>query len=107
MSYIDKVLTISTGHLRQSTAIMLDSPNPPVEVYSYPDAPGFLVYVPQSKENEDITRANFSDQNSIGPEEDIPVELLFLWDMARRSGCRWIMFDADADIIDSLPEFHW
>ena len=96
---IHKMLVLSTMHVSQSTAELLDIGCPSIhnghcaDGIGYPKGDyGWFVYVPEEPEQD----------------SDIPADLLaVVVAFARAQACNWVMFDRDADKIDDLPVFDW
>jgi hypothetical protein len=85
---IEKMLVLSTGHLQHDTCTQwLDTA--PFAAFTKADY-GWFVFVPEDLE-----------------EEVVPEELLACFVLARAQGCEWLMFDRDADTLDTLPVFAW
>lgn len=85
-------LVLSTGHVSEETAKMLDSTPAaqwPVLGGPFGDYGWFM-------------RA--SDEDTSG---DIPVELMNVFNFARANGFNYVLFDCDASTVDQLPTFDW
>lgn len=88
--------TISTVHISLATKTILEergdkNPWGHCAVYEY----GFCVYIP----SEDMADDGF--------EEPVPEDLRAVWNWGRECGFGWVRLDADATIIDDLPEYDW
>ena len=91
MPEIRKFLTLSTAHVTNETRLILDeTPIKDWPVFGFNGVFGWVIYV--HEEQEDL---------------EIPQELWAVFDYARKNGCDYVMFDADADMIDDLPHFEW
>lgn len=85
MTNILKVLDLSTAHLSEEDSSLMNSgPLPVVMVGTY----GFLVTTTEECE---------TDLESLN---DCII-------YARSKGCSYILFDADADPVEDLPEYEW
>ncbi len=95
---IETMLVLSTAHLTQDTCgiylsnIALGLERGSIVVFDKRDV-GFFVYVPADPEATE------------GP--DVPLELRSACHVARREGCRWIMYDKDGPELDELPVYSW
>ncbi len=98
---INKMLTLSTAHISEATAELLQRCNAadwddpsiedvPLVVYEKSDY-GWFVVVPN-----DLFRINRT-----------PPDLLMLFRLAQAQGCTWIMFDRDVEPVANLPTFNW
>ena len=91
-----KVMEISTCHVSEETAKMLDieaantERNLDLVVYAKGEY-GWWIFVP----DEDMMP------------ETIPEELAACLNHARKAGCKWLCLDCDADVIDELAKFSW
>ena len=85
---ISKMLTISTAHISEETARLLDiepdNDNMQLTVYNKADF-GWFVYV--SEYFEDC---------------DIPDDLRKCLELAKENNCTWLCLDCDAEIVDGL-----
>ncbi|RAS59471.1 hypothetical protein C8D87_11483 [Lentzea atacamensis] len=89
---ISTYLDLSTSHLAEKTCMELDSYE---GVLAHNTEYGWLVYVPQEPVSE------FAEPG------EWPDELIPIVDLARVSGCSYILFDADACTTELLPTFDW
>ena len=83
---IAKMLTLSTGHLRESTREWIDAAAGTFASYPKGDY-GWFMYASEA------------------PGEDYPNELIVCMNRARELGCEWIMFDVDGPELDGLVVF--
>lgn len=94
MPPILKVLELSTAHVSPDTATLLDRGAPVgTTYYELVCGAGWLLLVPESDEaldNESLTK-------------DIASIITY----ARGHGCRWVLFDGDADKVADLPTWEW
>lgn len=96
---IHKMLTLSTGHVRKSTAQLfeLNTDDVPIFFEKKPwgerDGDGYGWFIPIIKD-EPFPHT-------------CPDELVKVREFAEAQGCTWIMFDRDADTIDDLPTWDW
>ncbi|GAB2717052.1 DUF5983 family protein [Kitasatospora kifunensis] len=81
---IRSFLDLSTGHLTPEVRADLDDYE---DVVAYRTTYGWLLYA-----SED-------------PEGEWPPELLPIVRLARDHGCEYVLFDADAPVVDALPVF--
>lgn len=89
---INKMLSLSTAHVTERTAHIMENFNiDNVVIYDKPNY-GWFVYVPDRLEIEEC--------QDICP-DDLYECLLF----ARDNGCDWIMFDCDVEPITELKEY--
>ena len=98
---IEKMLVMSTWHLREEVAEMLpdtheDEPSTVEQAHWWPSftrAEGWMFYVPPNRE----------DMRYI----DAPEELKTIIALARANGCTWVMLDRDGPVVDELPHWEW
>lgn len=88
---IERHAVISTGHVSQATAAMLDAGAEDLPMSCYRLEYGWLVMTATSPEDE----------------PDVPSELLKVMQLAKRHGCDSIRFDCDGPFIDGLDSFDW
>ena len=92
------MLVLSTAHLARDTCeiylsnIVSGLERGSIIAFDKLDA-GFFVYVPKRPDTTDAP--------------DVPLELRSACHVARREGCRWIMFDRDGPELDELPTYEW
>lgn len=88
---ITKVLELSTQHISEVTAGLLNtSMISGISVY-HKEEYGWFIYVsPEEEENEQI-----------------PDDLNEVLKFSRSNDCSWIMLDRDYDTIKELPTFEW
>ena len=101
---IDQMITISTCHISQETAKVLeDSSEEKTSLYlpaTYTKGKyGFLVYV-----GEDFTGDRIKDSDAC---QDVPDDLYECMKLAKKQGCVWLCFDRDAMVVDNLPSYDW
>ncbi len=96
--HISKMLTISTAHVSQNTAVKLhigyiqyDLDEINLCIYNKSGF-GWFVYVP-----DDI-----NDPNNI-----IPDDLLDCLLVAKKYGCEWLCLDRDGETIPDLKSYYW
>jgi len=90
MPEIRKFLTLSTGHVTKETQQILDGSTPKNwPVFGFGGEYGWVIYA--------------HDEHDL----EIPPDLWGLCEYARSKGCDYIMLDADADLIDDLPQYEW
>lgn len=84
------MLVVSTGHVSEETAAMLEDNNIGVSVYSKDDY-GWFVVVTDWKEFE----------------EEIPEDLARCLKLAEEKNCSWLCLDCDGETYPELPVYHW
>ena len=98
---LEKVLTISTGHVTEATATLLDANEAAGTVSYTKDEYGWLVYVPM----------NMPEKPHVDDEDDPigqrPADIHTCMLFACKLGCTWLMLDKDATLIDELPAYKW
>lgn len=88
---IERHAVISTGHVSQATAAMLDAGAEDLPMSCYPPEYGWLVPTGISAEAE----------------PDVPTDLWAVMQLAKRSDCAWILFDRDGPMVGDLETFEW
>lgn len=88
---INKMLTVSTGHISKETAELLDKDNIYGLVVYQKDEYGWFIFLSE----EDDYYAG------------IPDELLKLIKFAKDLGCSWLCLDRDGDVLEYLEVFDW
>lgn len=90
---ITKMLTISTAHITEETARLLelepDNDNMQLIVYNKADF-GWFIYVNEYLENRDI-----------------PDDLRKCLELAKENDCKWLCLECDTDVVDGLDEYEW
>ena len=100
LPHVRKFLDISTAHVTESTATMLDDclqqflGTAPFISYLIGDT-GWLVYAPAEDSPTTDAIAEFHP------------DLLACIDYARQHDCDYILFDQDGTVIDDLPAYDW
>lgn len=92
---IEKMLTISTSHVRSRTSQGLDRGHYDLIVYSHADN-GWLIFA-GTKES------GFAWDNAA----ELPDELRDSLKFAAESGCEWLLLDRDATEVVDLETFKW
>lgn len=87
---IEKNLVVSTGHLSKETMAQLEMKPCPLSCCKLDWDYGWLVWV--------------YDEADVA-EHQIPSDLAQLMPLARKLGCTWIRFDADASTVDGYEVF--
>lgn len=93
---ISKMLTLSTAHISEETAVMLEREvkygvnDIPLSIYNKAEF-GWFIYV--SEYYKDI--------------EDIPEDLMSCLDLAKENECDWLCLDCDGIIVPELPTYDW
>ena len=89
---INKMLSLSTAHVSEKTAHIMENFNiDNVVIYDKPGY-GWFVYVPDKLELEEI-------------QDTCPDDLYACLVFARENDCNWIMFDSDVEPIDELAVY--
>lgn len=97
---ISKVLELSTAHVSEKTAKMLDeeaetfSPEFPLVIYSKGEF-GWYVVVPEDEEDREQAK------------ELLPEDLVVVMNFAIEQDCKWIFFDRDVEPSIELPCYEW
>jgi len=90
---ISKMLTISTAHITEKTAdlleIELDNDNMQLCVYNRADF-GWFIHIPDDCEDCDI-----------------PQDLLTLIKFAKDIECDWLCLDCDGEVLEYLDSYEW
>ena len=90
---ISKILTISTAHITEETARLLDiepdNDNMHLSVYNKAEF-GWFVYV-------------YKNIDAI----NVPDDLRKCLELAKANDCEWLCLDCDADVVDELDEYEW
>jgi len=89
---IRSFLTISTAHVSEQTATLLD--NTPEK--DWPVSGGLF-----------STYGWFMYAHDEDCSGDIPSDLMAVFTFARSHGCNYVLFDCDADAVDNLPTYEW
>lgn len=92
---ISKMLTMSTAHIKKSTAEWLQNEwqqCSSLAVYKK-GVYGWFVFV---------SNADVEDETA-----NIPEDLVCVINAAKKAGCDWLCLDSDGEKIDDLPEFKW
>ena len=86
---INKMLSLSTGHVSEDTARLMDNDAiGQVVIYDKPNF-GWFVHVPERFELDEVKCS-------------CPNDLFQCLDFAEKRGCGWIMFDSDVEPINEL-----
>ncbi|HDX9674129.1 TPA: hypothetical protein ROY08_001386 [Bacillus cereus] len=88
---ITKVLELSTHHISEVSACLLNTSMISGIIVYHKEKYGWFIYV-SSEEEEN---------------EQIPDDLNEILKFARSNDCLWIMLDRDYDTINELPTFEW
>lgn len=87
---IEKILTLSTAHIRESTAEAIDNERLPIIFFPKGEY-GWFIYIGYS--------IFMSDQ--------VPPDLFACMNLARQNGCVWLCLDRDGPLIDKNPKYEW
>ena len=94
---ICKMLTISTAHIKQETAAILD------KSYSGP-IPGWLYAIGLYDKDEYGWFIMDWDYRSVNT---FPADLLECIKVAEKHGCTWLCLDCDGEVLSSIPTYDW
>lgn len=86
----ERLLTVSTAHLKETTADKAEQGLLPVPCFNK-GGYGWFIFVGDG-ENDSLI--------------DYP-DLQGLIDICRSEGCTWLCLDADGPLIDDLPKYEW
>lgn len=92
---IQKMLVISTSHIKESTSHWLSGEiECPRNIIAYEKSEyGFLILVQDDEDREDLV--------------NVPSDFQHLYQYARSLGIDWIMLDRDAPKIQEIPSYSW
>ena len=94
---IDKMITISTGHIKEDTALALEREvkyelnKIPLSIYNKAEF-GWFIFVPDKNDFE---------------EENIPNDLLDCINFAIKHDYNWLCLDCDGLIVPDLKTYDW
>lgn len=98
--WVEKMLTISTAHLRASTCNeWLHEPEKGITAYEKGEY-GWFVHA-GSHDSLHAERARAASSLAM------PNELRVVLDFAREHGCEWVCFDRDGDEVVGLVTYEW
>lgn len=109
MSEIEKVLVLSTAHISEKTANIIDGGKGINGISAYPFKYGVFVYIGDIKA-EKITDNKIEKTNLFKSGQmlcSVPPELIECICKASEKGCQWILFDRDAGEDERLDTFAW
>lgn len=92
---ITKMLTISTAHITEETAVMLEREvkygvdNIPLAIYNKAEF-GWIIFVSEY----------YKDLN-------MPEDLMSCLDLAKENNCEWLCLDCDGLIVPDLQTYDW
>ena len=90
---ITKMLTISTAHVSNETAELLDIDDI-LGVVLYPkDDYGWFIHIDEDFMND--------------YEDEIPKELFKLMKFTKDIGCDWLCLDSDGEVLEYLDVYEW
>ena len=89
---ITNMLTLSTAHIKEETAKMLDAGKDCITVFSK-GGYGWFIYV-----DKEVLEEN---KNSL------PNDLLATIQLADENNCNWLCLDCDGEITEALPTYEW
>ena len=97
---ISKMLTISTAHVSEKTADLLENNKLKVVVYNKEDF-GWFIHL----DEDNLT--NYYDSNDTESYFYVPEELLKLMKFAQDLGCDWLCLDCDGEELEYFDTFDW
>lgn len=90
---INRMITLSTAHIKESTADYLnDETREDLIVYPKLDF-GWFICVDTDCIDEELER--------------IPEDLAAVIRFAKENDCQWVCLDCDGPIVDDLPQYDW
>lgn len=99
---ITKMLTISTAHITQETAELLD------KVCKDGGYSRLIVYNKVAKYIGGTEEYGWFIYCKVGlPDLNVPEDLLKVMCFARDNDCDWLCLDRDGDVVDSLDKYKW
>ena len=90
---ISKMLTLSTAHIKRTTADWLDSIQNEIVVYPK-DEYGWFIY---------LSTEMFEEINLM----IVPYDLIVCIQFALDNDCLWLCLDRDGEIVDELDQYNW
>ena len=111
---LDRIITLSTAHITEGTAKLLDSDigEELSGIVSYPKI-GLPLNVIMGSGKEEVERESYGWWIFIPRDEDLremkhlPDDLRACIGYAKGYGCRWLCLDRDGSTTDALPEYDW
>jgi hypothetical protein len=103
---INKMLTFSTAHLKESDLELAKSRINPIHT-CYENEYGFFIYVPVHGLYAEEDGKEFEAKLIEAIETGYSQEFCHLLRIARKYKCRFINPDRDGEFIDGLPTFDW
>lgn len=97
---IKKMLTISTAHITDETADLLDANQLNVVMYNKGEF-GWFIHL------DEDNLSNYYDSNDKASYFYIPEELLKLMKFAQDLGCKWLCLDRDGEELEYFETFDW
>jgi transcriptional regulator with XRE-family HTH domain len=104
---IVKTIVLSTNHVSLDTAKWLDGHTEKGIVVYQKGEVGWLIPLWENLINEIVEDKSNPKSTRYPNRRDVPDDLLNVLKFAEEHGCKWIMFDRDADLVDDLEEFDW
>lgn len=95
---LERVLSISTGHVAEKDIRLLEGAPHPLVVYQYEEGLflSTVFYEPTSnRARESLALMGFSEA------------FIVIFEWAQKNMVRWINLDADGDVYPELPQFDW
>ena len=97
---ISKMLTVTTGHITEETADLLNCDELHIITYDK-DGYGWFIFL----DAYDIN--HYYNSDDIDDDYYVPEELLKLMKFASDNGCEWLCLDCDGDELDGFETFDW
>jgi hypothetical protein len=97
---IEKLAILSTAHLDPLTAEWLDA----IDWSRSGPSGGTVTYGYFMFAHEENT---VTDSPAHARSGEFPEELWAAFEHVRKSGCRYVFFDQDGDVVEGLPVFDW
>jgi hypothetical protein len=94
---IDKILTLSTGHVTNKDAVLLEEDKGTV---AYKDDYGFILYILEGNDGLNSTMDIYQAEGF-----SMAMEACILF--AHGKGCKFLRLDSDGPTVDFLPNFNW
>ncbi|MEK3955921.1 MULTISPECIES: DUF5983 family protein [unclassified Psychrobacillus] len=91
---ISSMLTISTAHISEETAKLIESNAIQGLIHYQKNEYGWFIYTGVEEDEVEL-------------KEDLPEDLKSVMDVAIRHNCIWLCLDRDAELAKDLPIYHW
>ncbi|MGO9014670.1 MAG: hypothetical protein ACLQF0_06785 [Dissulfurispiraceae bacterium] len=104
---INKILTVSTGHVTQQDMAKLKDRGPFNPVVTYPFEYGAFVWVPSFSTNENQDKKEMREAFNGMRQAGYSGAFRRLLSLAKEQGCRYLQLDCDGEYIPDLKTFSW